>query len=43
MADAPEAGYTDLEQLAGVPEAAPGRLHGMGPEALPRVGTERAG
>ena len=29
-----EAGYTDLDQLAGVPEAELGRLHGMGPKAL---------
>jgi hypothetical protein len=29
-----EAGYTDLDQLAGVPEAELSRLHGMGPEAL---------
>ncbi|MCW2578689.1 MAG: hypothetical protein JWR82_290 [Blastococcus sp.] len=29
-----EAGYTDLDQLAGVPEAELSRLHGMGPQAL---------
>ena len=31
------AGYTDLAQLAGVPEAELRRLHGMGPKALGRV------
>ncbi|HEY0508825.1 MAG TPA: hypothetical protein VGD12_12230 [Blastococcus sp.] len=29
-----DAGYTELGQLAGVPEAELGRLHGMGPTAL---------
>ena len=28
------AGYTRLEQLAGVPERELGRLHGVGPKAL---------
>ena len=28
------AGYTHLEQLAGVSEAELGKLHGMGPKAL---------
>jgi DNA-directed RNA polymerase alpha subunit len=31
------AGYTDLAQLAGVPEAELRRLHGMGPKALGRI------
>jgi predicted flap endonuclease-1-like 5' DNA nuclease len=29
-----EAGYTRLEQLAGVPERELARLHGVGPKAL---------
>ncbi len=28
------AGYTRLDQLAGVPERTLGRLHGVGPQAL---------
>lgn len=28
------AGYTSLEQLAGVPEGELGQLHGVGPKAL---------
>ena len=31
------AGYTDLGQLAGVPEAELARLHGVGPKALARL------
>lgn len=31
------AGYTDLAQLAGVPEAQLAQLHGVGPKALARL------
>jgi hypothetical protein len=39
------AGYTELGQLAGVPEADLARLHGMGPRALRliREGLEERG